>query len=288
MFGNFVQRIQDSFSPVTSPVSSPKVLRRRFKSPNRGPAPTRAAQPPTCRHRGSNSRRNHKEEYREVQSEPELDNSNSSSTGSRRLLDKRKGKTRPKILNISDPIPIDATKFPSDGSGLALYCSANDITALTGAAKYLQSDAKPFTKSHQYGTGKSSESIYMPRPEKSHLKEINQNGFVYVNGVPNGVDESLYENHSALVRDDKISRKENVCDVVGNRKNSRLQEFRRTNRQDHLYAGLGFAPLQGSKSLGRLDGIKERFHVSNERHEVILIPTLEALVALPVLVILGD
>lgn len=257
MFGNFVQRIQESFSPVTSPVSSPKVLRRRFKSPNRGPAPARAAQPPSCRHRGPNSRRNHKEEYREVQSEPELDNSNSSSTGSRRLLDKRKGKTRPKILNISDPIPIDAKKFSSnDGNGSALYCSANDIT-LPSTKYQRQTDSQMFSspKSVQYGAGKSGEPIYGTRSDKCHLKEINQNGFIYVNSVPNVENESLYENHTGI-RDDRGSRKENVCEFVGNRQNSRLQEFRRT-RQEHLYSGLGFAPLQGSKSLGRLDGLKE-------------------------------
>lgn len=279
MFGNFVQRIQESFSPVTSPVSSPKVLGRRFKSPNRGPAPARAAVPPSSRHhhRGPNSRRNHKEEYREVQSEPELDVSTSSSTtGSKKLLDKRKGKTRGKILNISDPIPIDTGKFTTNGNGLAIYCNAEDLI-LSSPEKYNRDDdrqglllpSSPSSSSNRRKKNVQYESYKCEdigkvmgvrnSGEKSHLKEINQNGFNYVNSVPNIVDESLYQNHS-VSRDGKGSRKENICEPVvvrvGNRKNSRLQEFQRT-REENIYAGLGFAPLQGSKSLGRLDGIKE-------------------------------
>lgn len=244
MFGNFVQRIQESFSPVTSPVSSPKALRRRFKSPSRGPAPARAAQPPS-RSRGPSSRRNHKEEYREVQSEPELDNNNPSSTGSRRLLDKRKTKTR-KVLNISDPIPIVSGKV-SNGTGLGLYSSTSDIMLPSPMFHQTESQGFNLNQSVEYGTVKSGEHIYGTKCEKSHLKEINQNGYVYVSSVPNIIDKGLYENQTGMM-------KESSYEVVGNRKNSRLQEFNRT-RKDNLYAG--FAPLQGSKSLGRLDGIKE-------------------------------
>lgn len=69
MLGSLVQRLQ-SLSPVTSPVSSPKASRRR-------PAPLR---------RG-------REDYREVQSEPEVDDD--AKKGARRLLpDKRKAKRR--------------------------------------------------------------------------------------------------------------------------------------------------------------------------------------------------
>ncbi|XP_069705214.1 uncharacterized protein [Periplaneta americana] len=86
MFGNLVQRLQSLSplgSPVTSPVSSPKTSRRHYKSPKRGPR-----RPPLGRH---------KEEYREVQSDPELDeadNGKKFGRTSRHLLDKRKNKSR--------------------------------------------------------------------------------------------------------------------------------------------------------------------------------------------------
>ena len=85
MFGSLVQRLQSLSplgSPVTSPVSSPKA-RRRYKSPTRGPR-----RPPLGRH---------KEEYREVQSDPELDEIETTKKlgrASRHLLDKRKNKSR--------------------------------------------------------------------------------------------------------------------------------------------------------------------------------------------------
>lgn len=50
MFGSFINRFQ-TFSPVTSPVTSPKMSRRKYKSPAH--------------------RRSLKDEYRDVQSEPE-------------------------------------------------------------------------------------------------------------------------------------------------------------------------------------------------------------------------
>jgi hypothetical protein len=86
MFGSIVQRLQSLSplgSPVTSPVSSPKPYRRRFKSPTRAPKRHPAAR--------------HKEEYREVQSDPELDETDTSKTFGRtshHLLDKRKNKSR--------------------------------------------------------------------------------------------------------------------------------------------------------------------------------------------------
>lgn len=86
MFGSIVQRLQSLSplgSPVTSPVSSPKPSRRRFKSPTRGPK----------RHLGAR----HKEEYREVQSDPEVDEADTGKKvgrTSRHLLDKRKNKSR--------------------------------------------------------------------------------------------------------------------------------------------------------------------------------------------------
>lgn len=90
MFGSLVHRLQSLSplaSPVTSPVNSPKASRRGFKSPRR---------PPAVRH---------KEEYREVQSDPELDEADTGKKfcrASRHLLDKRKNKLRgaePRINN---------------------------------------------------------------------------------------------------------------------------------------------------------------------------------------------
>lgn len=244
-----MQRIQESFSPVTSPVSSPKALRRRFKSPNRGPAPARAALPPSSRQRGPNSRRNHKDEYREVQSEPEFDNCNGASTGSRRLLDKRKSKTRPKILDISNPIPIESRKrdFGPDTNGL--YCSANDI-AIYGR------DTGFVTKSvDHYGTVKNHrEPIYgIKKAEKL------RNGFHYVNSVPNIIDPCMYEParvKGPRTRNEIERRKELACNGQSKRNNSRIEEYQK-NSKENIYWSPGFAPLQGSKSLGRLDGIKE-------------------------------
>ena len=86
MFGSIVQRLQSLSplgSPVTSPVSSPKPYRRRFKSPTRAPKRHPAAR--------------HKEEYREVQSDPELDETDTNKAFGRtshHLLDKRKNKSR--------------------------------------------------------------------------------------------------------------------------------------------------------------------------------------------------
>ncbi|KAJ9577107.1 hypothetical protein L9F63_006315, partial [Diploptera punctata] len=96
MFGSLVQRLQSLSplgSPVTSPVSSPKASRRRYKSPTRGPR-----RPPLGRH---------KEEYREVQSDPELDEIDTTKKfgrTSRHLLDKRKNKIRAaRNLNNTEP-----------------------------------------------------------------------------------------------------------------------------------------------------------------------------------------
>lgn len=244
MFGNFVQLIQESFSPVTSPVSSPKVLRRRFKSPNRGPAPTRAALPPSSRQKGPNSRRNHKDEYREVQSEPEFDNYNGTSTGSKKLLDKRKNKSRPKILDISSPIPIESRKrdFGPDSNGL--YCSANDIS--------VYNRENGFVTNH-YGTVKNHRE---PTYEVKRAENV-RNGFHYVNSVPNIVDQSIYEPtriKSSHTRTDVDRRKELTCNGQNNRNGSRFDEYQ---KRENIYWTSGFAPLQGSKSLGRLDGIKE-------------------------------
>lgn len=86
MFGTLVQRLQSLSplgSPITSPVSSPKPSRHRYKSPSKGPR-----RPPLTRH---------KEEYREVQSDPELDEIDTAKKygrTSRHLLDKRKNKSR--------------------------------------------------------------------------------------------------------------------------------------------------------------------------------------------------
>lgn len=202
MFGNFVQRIQESFSPVTSPVSSPKVSRRRFKSPSRGQGSGRTVPP---RQRG---RRNHKDEYREVQSEPESDNCNAAAVGSRRLLDKRKGKSRPKILEISNPIPIP--------KGDPIYFSANDLSG----------SAPPCRRSHE-------------------LDDKGRNGFHYVNSVPNIADQEIYGKND--------SRRNYGGAAVAGRTDPEYEK----GRQEGIYWNVGFVPLQGSKSLGRLDGIKE-------------------------------
>ncbi|KAL0275064.1 UNVERIFIED_CONTAM: hypothetical protein PYX00_003044 [Menopon gallinae] len=208
MFGNFVQRIQESFSPVTSPVSSPKVSRRRFKSPTRGQGSGRTAPP---RQRG---RRNHKDEYREVQSEPESDNT--TAVGSRRLLDKRKGKSRPKILEISNPIPIPKSD--------PIYFSASDVSGSAPPCRH-------------------PEEFEQLRDEKK------RNGFHYVNSVPNIADQEIYGKNEPR-------RGYGTAAVAGGRTDSRIEEFEK-GRQESIYWNVGFVPLQGSKSLGRLDGIKE-------------------------------
>jgi len=96
MFGSLVQRLQSLSplgSPVASPVSSPKASRRRYKSPTRGPR----------RHPVSR----HKEEYREVQSDPELDEVDTCKRfgrTSRHPLDKRKNKSRGAICRTEPGI----------------------------------------------------------------------------------------------------------------------------------------------------------------------------------------
>jgi hypothetical protein len=86
MFGTLVQRLQSLSplgSPIASPVSSPKPSRHRYKSPTRGPR-----RPSVARN---------KEQYREVQSDPELDEIDTArqfGRTSRHLLDKRKNKSR--------------------------------------------------------------------------------------------------------------------------------------------------------------------------------------------------
>jgi hypothetical protein len=89
MFGTLVQRLQSLSplgSPIASPVSSPKAARHRYKSPTRGPRQAVARS---------------KEEYREVQSDPELDEIDTArqfGRTSRYLLDKRKNKSRGSAL----------------------------------------------------------------------------------------------------------------------------------------------------------------------------------------------
>jgi hypothetical protein len=105
MFGSLVQRLQSLSplgSPVTSPVSSPKASRRGCSSPRRSSAVR------------------HKEEYREVQSDPELDEADTgkkSRRASRHLLDKRKNKSRGAEPRINNNMYAGRTGFaPLQGS----------------------------------------------------------------------------------------------------------------------------------------------------------------------------
>ncbi|XKL60885.1 hypothetical protein PGB90_007942 [Kerria lacca] len=93
MFGTLVQKLQIISSPLTTPVSSPitspKVTRRRYaKTPNQ--------------------RRFLKQEFREVQSEPEDggDMYNTKKSKIRRKIDKNRG--RP--LEISAPFHLQTSK----------------------------------------------------------------------------------------------------------------------------------------------------------------------------------
>lgn len=108
MFGSLVQKLQNIGSPVTSPVSSPitspKNSRRRY------------AKTPT-------QRRQSKQEYREVQSEPEDGGGGGSGSGFeaskkskiRRKIDKsRNGRT----LEISAPFHLQCSKSMGRLDGL--------------------------------------------------------------------------------------------------------------------------------------------------------------------------
>lgn len=103
MFGSLVQKLQTLSSPLTSPIASPitspKVGRRRYaKTPNQ--------------------RRSLKQEYREVQSEPE-------DGGGAISYDKKKSKIRRKIdknrgrqLEISGPFHLQSSKSMGRLDGL--------------------------------------------------------------------------------------------------------------------------------------------------------------------------
>jgi hypothetical protein len=119
MFGNLVHRLQSLSplgSPLTSPVSSPKASRRGFKSPRRPPAVRR------------------KEECREVQSDPELDEADAGKKfrrTSRHLLDKRKNK-----LRGAEPKTNSNTCSPLQGSkSLGRLDGLKEVGTLTVATR---------------------------------------------------------------------------------------------------------------------------------------------------------
>lgn len=94
MFGNLVQRLQTLSpltSPVTSPVSSPKPARKRY---SKSPA----------------ARRSLKEEYREIQSDPE-DHGESKKCRAKRKVDKLYGKK----VDISGPLQGSKSMGRLDG-----------------------------------------------------------------------------------------------------------------------------------------------------------------------------
>ncbi|XP_072157469.1 uncharacterized protein [Bemisia tabaci] len=94
MLGNLVQRFQ-AFSPVSSPVTSPKSSRRWFA----GKSPAR--------------RRSLKEEYREVQSEPEdafAAAEAEAASPSKKILNKRKAKKSGQRPEVSLPIQLQASQ----------------------------------------------------------------------------------------------------------------------------------------------------------------------------------
>lgn len=104
MFGNLVQRLQTLSpltSPVTSPVGSPKSTRKRY---SKSPA----------------HRRSLKEEYREVQSEPE-DTGETKKCRAKRKADKRK-------VNISGPLQGSKSMGRLDGlKQVSVYFFVTDI-----------------------------------------------------------------------------------------------------------------------------------------------------------------
>ncbi|PSN53406.1 hypothetical protein C0J52_21380 [Blattella germanica] len=127
MFGSLVQRLQSLSplgSPVTSPVSSPKASRRRYKSPTRGPR-----RPPLGRH---------KEEYREVQSDPELDEVETTKKfgrTSRHLLDKRKNKSRTGATacrNLNNTEPGINNNLYAEHSGFSPLQGSKSLGRLDG------------------------------------------------------------------------------------------------------------------------------------------------------------
>lgn len=100
MFGTLVQKLQNIGSPITSPISSPvtspKASRRRYmKTPNQ--------------------RRSLKQEYREVQSEPEDGGSyDTKKSKLKRKIDKSKGRQ----LEISAPFHLQNSKSMGRLDGL--------------------------------------------------------------------------------------------------------------------------------------------------------------------------
>lgn len=113
MFGSLVQKLQNISSPVGSPVSSP------ITSPKNGRR--RYAKTPT-------QRRQSKQEYREVQSEPEDGGGGGSGSFEaskkskiRRKIDKsRNGRT----LEISGPFHLQCSKSMGRLDGLKQVCGS--------------------------------------------------------------------------------------------------------------------------------------------------------------------
>lgn len=103
VFGSLVQKLQNIGSPVGSPVASPKGGRRRYaKTPNQ--------------------RRQSKQEYREVQSEPE-DGGGVSEAHKKSKIRRKIDKSRnARTMEISGPFHLQCSKSMGRLDGLKQVC----------------------------------------------------------------------------------------------------------------------------------------------------------------------
>jgi hypothetical protein len=202
MFGTLVQKLQTLSpisSPINSPVSSPKA-RRKFGGP---------------RWRRQQAR----EEFREVQSEPELDDCAPSGKAKDKSKKKRAGTNR---LSIGPP---------------TLVSSSRDVSHYTLTGR--QHNPVQF---QPYGVvvGPSGhhqlQALPLHPPQKHHapqqLQQMQQPIYQAVRANPHRQQPQPLQTHKP-------------------------PQQQRLHVVQHQPNAPGFAPLHGSKSLGRLDGMKE-------------------------------
>ncbi|XP_054265488.1 rho GTPase-activating protein 20-like isoform X2 [Macrosteles quadrilineatus] len=148
MFGNLVHRLQTLSpltSPITSPVSSPKVARKRY---SKSPA----------------HRRSLKEEYREVQSDPE-DIGESKKCRAKRKAEKRQGR-KP---HISGPLPGSKSLGKLDG--------LKEIQRLAEYVQYFESVQRETDPDHadhdhlQHASNRAKQAVKRGQ-EESDLERI--------------------------------------------------------------------------------------------------------------------
>ncbi|CAB3361991.1 Hypothetical predicted protein [Cloeon dipterum] len=200
MFGNLVQKLQTLSpisSPVQSPVSSPKA-RRKFGGP---------------RWRRQQAR----EEFREVQSEPEYDETPPSSKAR-----KDKSKKRSNHISIGPP---------------TLVSSSRDISHYTLHAHQNGNQPPVVVYGSPYG---------VTPPRQQHPQPL---------GLPKVQQQQ--QNIYQAVRVHPVQQRAPPKHLPQQPQLQHKPQPPPQQQQKQKQNAPGFAPLHGSKSLGRLDGMKE-------------------------------